>query len=61
MIKKGIDLMINSPHGWMHKVLFRDSAMACDVCVLGDGGTKLCVLCKFRSATLEEFLSQRKG
>lgn len=58
MIKKGLDLICPSPHRMLHRVLWQDPAMACDVCSLV--GRKLCVVCKFRSATVEEFLNERR-
>lgn len=62
MIKKGIDLMRISPHNWLSRSIpLRDSVMACDVCSRFDRGSIMCVFCKFRSATLVEFLSRRKN
>lgn len=52
MIKKGIDLVRLSPHRMLHRVPWQDPAMACDACSLA--GRKLCVVCKFRSATMQE-------
>lgn len=62
MIKKGIDLMQPSPHKWLsRRVPLRDSVMACDVCTrLNRGRKRMCIFCKFRSATLVEFLCRRK-
>lgn len=36
----------------LHRVPWQDPAMACDACSLA--GRKLCVVCKFRSATMQE-------
>lgn len=52
MIKKGIDLLILSPSRWADRDRWQDPAMACDACSLV--GRKLCVVCKFRSATMQE-------
>jgi hypothetical protein len=52
MIKKGIDLVRLSPHRMLHRVPWQDPAMACDACSLA--GRKRCVVCKFRSATMQE-------
>lgn len=53
MIKKGLDLICPSPHRMLHRVPWQDPAMACDVCSLV--GRKRCVVCKFRSATMQEW------
>lgn len=52
MVKKGIDLLVLSPSRWANRDWWQDSAMACDACSLA--GRKLCVVCKFRSATMQE-------
>lgn len=58
MIKKGIDLVRLSPHRWLHRFPWQDPAMACDACSWE--GRKRCAVCKFRSATVEEFLNERR-
>lgn len=59
MIKKGIDLVILSPSRWANRGRWQDPT-ACDVCSWKDRKIRICVFCKFRAATLEEFMQCRE-
>lgn len=60
MIKKGIDLVIPSPSRWVNRDYDQDPPMACDACSWRGRKIRICVFCKFRAATREEFLNDRK-
>lgn len=59
MVKKGIDLVILSPSRWANRDWWQDQPTACDMCSWKDRKIRICVFCKFRSATVEELMHEK--